>query len=187
MNVLKAARSIIASDSNVTDITDVRIYAAEAPQRASSPYVVLRVVSSIPSDTKTSSSAVDFIRVQVDCYGSSFTNCIDLDDKIRTAIDRAPHGDWEGIGLAGIRYENSIGPTTMHERESRFYLMSSDYTFRTLRSATTGQAGVGNTLGTYASDTAANADGVASGSIYYLSAANIYGMPEGTLKRLTEY
>jgi hypothetical protein len=189
MNILKAARTLMAQSSDVTNIVSTRIYAGTAPQTVTMPYVVVRLLSVVPSDTKTGSSTIDFCRVQVDCYDTSISTLATLDDNIRLAIDRAPHGDTEGIGIVGIRYENTLGPDVDYFRPDLACMVSSDYVFRILRNATVGQSGVSNLLGDYANDADAIArGGLVAGQLYYLGPdangnASDVG-PHGMLKKV---
>ncbi len=189
MMILKAVRTLMAQSSDVTDIVSTRIYSGTAPQKAVLPYVVVRQVSSVPSDTKTGSSTIDFCRIQVDCFGVSISALATLDDNIRLAIDRAPHGDTEGIGIAGIRYENTAGPDVDYFRPDLVCMVSSDYVFRIMRSASVGQAGISNSLGDYANDADAIArGGLVAGQLYYLGPdedgnASDVG-PHGMLKKV---
>ena len=189
MQIIKAARTLLAQSTDITNVVSTRIYAGTAPQKEVLPYVVVRQLSVIPSDTKTGSSTIDFCRVQFDCYGTSIDLLATLDNNIRLALDRAPHGDTEGISIAGIKYENTIGPDYDYFRPDLVGTVSSDFVFRVVRNASIGQAGVSNSLGTYANDADAIArGGLVAGQLYYLGEdadgnASDVG-PHGLLKRI---
>lgn len=172
MQVIKAAITLLAQSSDVTSIAAARIYGGTAPQGITTfPYVIIRQLSVIPSDTKTGSSTVDFCRLQFDCYGKSLATLATLDNNIRLALDRAPHGETEGIGIAGIRYENTLGPDYDYFRPDLVAQVSSDFVFRISRNVSIGQAGSINSLGTYANDADAIArGGLVAGQLYYLGA-----------------
>ncbi len=181
MEVLKAVRTILLNDSDVSTTVDTRVYAFAVPQEAALPFILLNVISLIPSDTKSGASELDKIRVQVDSFASTGLAAITLDKYVRAAIDRVTQGTVEGVSVQGIRLDET---NNYFDFEREINVMSSDYEVRVARDVQYGSIPGVTDFGTYASDAAAVAAGVEVGGLYYLSDANIYGMPYGIPKKV---
>ena len=50
-----------------------RIHPAIVPENETLPYAAITVVSGFGSETKTGVSETDIIRVQIDCYGRTYS------------------------------------------------------------------------------------------------------------------
>lgn len=74
MTTIEAVRAELAADAAVTALVGERIYPQVAPQGAAPPYVVMTVVSDVPSNTFDGSPATRLVqsRIQVDCYARMY-------------------------------------------------------------------------------------------------------------------
>ncbi len=138
-NVSGILYTILAADSDVTTIVGAddgggyKIYPLTIPQQAALPAVLLVTIATEPSDTKTTASTLDAVRVQVDCYAKTMLTCQQLEEAVRGAIDRYRGSvTVAGTGGAtyfvdGIRFENRN--ETM-ETEKDIFRNSADYQVR---------------------------------------------------------
>lgn len=181
MDVLKAARTILLNDSDVSTTVSTRAYAFAVPQEAALPFILLNVISLIPSDTKSGASELDKIRVQVDSFAATGLGAVTLDKYVRAALDRVTAGTVEGVSIQGIRLDET---NSYFDFEREINVMSSDYEIRVARDVQYGSVPGVTDFGEYASDADAVAAGVAVGGLYYLTENNIYGMPYGVPKKV---
>ena len=87
--------TILSGDTNVTDIIGVnptRCYLfAAAPQNTQQPFVTWHVSTSTPENHLDRLPVVDQDRVQVDCWATSPTVCIQLAGAVRDALELHTH------------------------------------------------------------------------------------------------
>lgn len=180
MEVIKAIRSILVAESDVTDITDTRIYAYAAPQDAAAPFVVASVVYVRPSDCKNGPSTVDTFRVQIDSTTKTATDSATLDRAVRAALDRVGKGTVSGVSIQGIRFDTSL---MQFDDERQLRTISSDYDVRVDRSNVyPGIPGIAG-LEFFVSDAAAIAAGYSVGDYYLIAVGSDVG-PAGLIKRI---
>lgn len=110
-----------------------RIYMNQSPQNASYPHVVMSIISREESPTQDSGSAVDTLRIQVDCYAkpstteSGFRIASRLSDDIRVAASRATNeSDYDQI-IDGIQEANYL---TDYIEDIDLYRVTNDYMVR---------------------------------------------------------
>lgn len=85
-------RGFLTGASDVTDIVSTRIYPGNAPADVLPPYLVYRVVSSVPDNTLSKTAALTAKnRIQIDAYSTDYlTLSTTLRDALHAAL--APHG-----------------------------------------------------------------------------------------------
>jgi hypothetical protein len=180
MEVIKAIRSILIANTDITDICGTRIYAYVAPQEAVLPYIVVDVVGVAPSDCKNGPSSVDECRVQIDSAAKTSGDTSELDEVVRTTLDRITKGTISGVSIQGIRYDNSI---MMFEEERQIRMVASDYEVRVVRSGTLPDIPGIYGLQEYISDEAAIAAGLIQGQYYIIAEGSDVG-PAGLIKKV---
>lgn len=87
MNVTGPIKDLIAADSTANGLLSGRVYAGVLPQNATYPAAVLNVITTTPTNTKTQASDLDFVRLQIDVYGSQLSSVANTASAIRGAID----------------------------------------------------------------------------------------------------
>lgn len=124
----KAVYSILSGNATVAALVSTRIYPRTAAQNASLPYVTYFIVSVNPTDTKDRPSPVDAIRVQVDCYATTYAGAEALNGAVRDALDNYTIGTTVGgIKTDGIKYETENDAL---EEEVDIFRKSADYSIR---------------------------------------------------------
>lgn len=87
MNISGPIKALITADSTANTMLSGRVYPGIFPEQYTLPAVAINIVGGTPNPTKTGPGDVDNIRVQVDCYGSTYTSAQQVADAVRTAID----------------------------------------------------------------------------------------------------
>lgn len=72
--------------SGVTALAGPRVYAVEAPQSTTAPFVVWQRITSSVERTHDGNDSQDIL-VQVSCYATTFAATCALRDAVRTAMD----------------------------------------------------------------------------------------------------
>ena len=106
MKIGLAIYNILANDSDVTDITSTRIYPNVAKQSTTFPFLVYQTTGIDPNDTKDGVSTVDGNSFEVLCFADTYTEAVDLAQKVRVALDRKS-GTYNTIEVQSIQYEGS--------------------------------------------------------------------------------
>lgn len=78
---------ILQDDSDVTNITDTRIYHTIKPQNITSACIVLQLISANRFHTFEESSGYIVGTIQLDCFGDSYQQAKTVADKVRLALD----------------------------------------------------------------------------------------------------
>ena len=127
-SVTKAIKYILNNTAGVTAIISTKSHAGRAPQETALPYVVFDIVSVEPTDSKTRPSSVDAVRVQIDCYATTYAGVEALNDAVRSALDS--YTIWapvNGVKVDGIKY---ITENATIDEETDIFRRSSDYQIR---------------------------------------------------------
>jgi len=64
-----------------------RVYPNIAPNNVAKPYVVYARVSSSPENTLSDGSPIDNLRLQIDCYDSTYAAAVALAEAVKSAFD----------------------------------------------------------------------------------------------------
>ena len=127
-SVTKAINYILNNTAGVTAIISTKSHAGRAPQETALPYVVFDIVSVEPTDSKTRPSSVDAVRVQIDCYATTYAGVEALNDAVRSALDAYTIGATvNGVKVDGIKY---ITENATIDEETDIFRRSSDYQIR---------------------------------------------------------
>jgi len=129
MNEGKAIYSILTSDSAVSAIVGTRVYPQIAAQGAAFPFVVYLINDITPSDTKSGVSTLDEVRYEVLAIAETYAETADLNEKIRTALDRYT-GTVSGIVVDSIQFTEL---DTEYDDGSETYIANSEYILRVKR------------------------------------------------------
>ncbi len=132
-------------DTAILTNTDAasRIYVSGAPQSATYPLVVVKVISMAPSPTQDRGSEVDTFRIQVDTYAkqsndisdiSAFEQAHDVASALRTTWSRSASGPGDyDHGIDSIQEEDQRED---FNSELSLYRVSNDYMVRVVPTAT---------------------------------------------------
>lgn len=150
MNVTGPIRYIVTNDADCVALIGTRIFAGIIPQNTPYPAALITIVGNLPNPTKSGTSDIDNVQVQIDAYGYDYDVVARIDEAIRNAID-GYRGDVtlgsDTIAVDGIRYEQT---RQTYDSSDDLWRFSSDYVFRTLRNGSAAAGGsVGSGLSTY--------------------------------------
>lgn len=100
MTVHDAIYARLSSDSNIASLVSTRIFPDTAPQDQVLPYVVFRVVNTLPAQVKDGASNNNAYDIEVLTFAKSFTSAQTILDRCSTRLDY-----WNGIsGGVTIRH-----------------------------------------------------------------------------------
>ena len=81
--------SLLSANAGVLALVNTRIYPLVAPQEATMPFVVYTRVSSFRLYSLAGYSNLEYPRMQVDCYGTTYSEAKLLSEAVITAIRSA--------------------------------------------------------------------------------------------------
>lgn len=87
MNITGPVIDLINADTAANALLAGRVYAGKVLQSSSYPAATINVINTIATNTKTQASDLDFVRLQIDVYGTTITSVAQTAEAIRAAID----------------------------------------------------------------------------------------------------
>jgi len=97
MNISGPIKTLIDGDTTANAIFAGRIYPDILPDKSTYPAAVVNIVNTLPTNSKTNASGLDFVLIQVDVYGTTLTSVADGIEAIRGAIDYQTTGSLQHI------------------------------------------------------------------------------------------
>jgi len=147
VNYGKGIHTILSTDPTLLTLVDGnvnnKIFPVTIPQAAEFPAVVYTTISNNPSETKSSTSTLDVLRIQIDTYANRYTDLVDIESRVRVLLDGF-RGTADNINIDGIKYLTS---QELYNEELELHHRATDYQLRISRS---GQTIDGNITGVVA-------------------------------------
>lgn len=129
MIVGKAIYDILTNDAPVSGVVGTKIYPLRISQNVSSPAISYTTYSNNATDTKSGVSELDQIMFQVSSFDKSYEVAADLNEKVRTALDRKS-GTYGTLEIQSIQYLNTV---TEFDDESFEHMIISEFKLRLKR------------------------------------------------------
>lgn len=128
MNYGKAIYEILSLDGDLVTLLDgeKKIYPVEIPQETELPAVVYTKISQTPSHTKSSTSMMDVVRVQIDTFSHSYSEMEEIDERVRYMLDYF-RGLVNGVAIDSIHF---ITSTEVLDDELNVKHTATDYNIR---------------------------------------------------------
>lgn len=86
MSLESGLKALLAADSGVSALVSSRVYPDKLPDPPTLPAITFQVASLTPNYAHDGDAALDFVRVQVNCWGTTRTSAIAVRDAVRTAV-----------------------------------------------------------------------------------------------------
>jgi len=129
MGIYSAIRSILVADATLTSLVGSKIYPNAAPQGTQSPFVVINVISNLPTNTKAQASTMDRYRIQVSTFSTDFDTCQTVKNRIRVLLENVINTTSSGTTIQVSQFQNEVdGIDQMSTLDGTFYNYS-DYFF----------------------------------------------------------
>lgn len=129
MSIYSAIRSILVADSTLVNLVGSKIYPNAAPQGTQSPFVVINVISNLPTNTKAQASTMDRYRIQVSSFSTDFDTCQTVKNRIRVLLENVINTTSSGTTIQVSQFQNEVdGIDQMSTLDGTFYNYS-DYFF----------------------------------------------------------
>ena len=125
-----AVYSILNNDAPLAVLVGENIFVMGGViQGTTAPYVVVNnSINNEPLDTKTRPSSLDRFRIQVDCYGRTRKQAVNVHLAVRTALDGYAIGSTvASVKLDGIKFETE---NDAFDEEVDIFRKSADYIIR---------------------------------------------------------
>ena len=127
----KALTYQVTQDSGVSTLIFSRFSPVAMPQTSVFPLAVYQEISGQPIHLHGEASVLPRSRVQITCWGMTYSDVTAVDKAIKSAID-GKRGNW-GTGSYVTMIEECVAETTPHDDrdpETQIYQRSRDYMIR---------------------------------------------------------
>lgn len=101
MNVTGPLKTLIAANGTANGLMAGRVYPGVLEQETSYPAAAINVVSTAPTNSKTTASSLDRVLVQLDVYATTYAATAGAAAAIRTALDYQTSGSLTHIEFNG--------------------------------------------------------------------------------------
>ena len=90
MNVEQEIENVLTADVTVAGLVVERVYAMPLPQNVTLPAIVYSRVATVPHDDLELTQNHERVRVQLDCWASTYAEAKTLAAAVRTAMQTTP-------------------------------------------------------------------------------------------------
>ncbi len=90
MNVEQQIENVLTADATVVGLVAARVYAIHLPQSVTLPAIVYARVATVPHDDLELTQNQEWVRVQMDCWASSYSAAKALAAATRGAMQATP-------------------------------------------------------------------------------------------------
>lgn len=138
---IKIAYNILSNYGELTSLVSTRINPLRIPQESAFPAISYNLVSVITSPTNTSHSRTDFARVQVNSFGVTFSDAIDVAAQVRAAFEAATYpGIFNGVLCQAVEIDSEMHMTDDEAGFAGIYQVSQDFIINYIYAAPTPSA-----------------------------------------------
>lgn len=127
MKAIIAAYNILSNNAALTAVVGTRINPLRMPQETAFPAITLHAISNIPNPSKNGHSKSDFTRVQIDTYGTTYQSAYSVAELVRTAMEVATPGVFNGVTVQVIEYDGEVEMSEDNAGFAGVYHVSQDY------------------------------------------------------------
>ena len=110
MNVTGPLKTLIAANAPAHALMSGRVYPGVLEQETSYPAAAINVVSTAPTNSKTTASSLDRVLIQLDVYATTYATTAGAAAAIRTALDYKTSGSLTHIEFNGQEDMFSVKP-----------------------------------------------------------------------------
>lgn len=126
MKSLNAVYNILTTNTAVNSAVGGRISPLRLPHGVTFPAISYFQVSLVANNTQSSYSKTDFARVQINIFSIGLSSCLDIADKVRTAMQSAP-GTFNSVVVHNIKFDNEVLLSDDSAGEEGIYHIAQDY------------------------------------------------------------
>lgn len=138
---IKIAYNILSNYGELTSLVSTRINPLRIPQESAFPAISYNLVSVITSPTNTSHSRTDFARVQVNSFGVTFSDAIDVAAQVRAAFEAATYpGIFNNVLCQAVEIDSEMHMTDDEAGFAGIYQVSQDFIINYIYAAPTPSA-----------------------------------------------
>lgn len=126
MKSLNAVYNILTSNTALNTAVSGRISPLRLPHGVTFPAISYFQVSLVANNTQSGYSKSDFARVQINIFSIGLASCLDIADKVRTAMQISP-GTFNGVVVHQAKFDNEVLLSDDSAGEEGIYHISQDY------------------------------------------------------------
>lgn len=108
--------NMLTNDADVAAIVGTRVFPAITSKNAQLPFCTYDIITVAPNDTKTGSSKIDDVDVEIVCHAERFSTASTLGDAVRAALDRS-NVTLETITIDSIQFQTGNVEVTDQPRK----------------------------------------------------------------------
>lgn len=101
MNVTAPLKALIAANGTANGLMGGRVYPGVLEQETAYPAAAINVVTTRPTNSKTTASSLDAVTAQIDIYATTYEATADAAAAIRAALDYTTSGRLTHIECVG--------------------------------------------------------------------------------------
>lgn len=125
---IKIVYNILSNASDLTALVSTRINPLRIPQESAFPAISYNLVSVIASPTNTSHSRTDFARVQVNSFGATFSDAINVAEQVRAAFEAPSYPNiFNDYYCQAIEFDSEVQLTDDEAGFAGIYQVSQDF------------------------------------------------------------
>jgi hypothetical protein len=125
---IKIAYNILSNYGDLTSLVSTRINPLRIPQESAFPAISYNLVSIVGNPTNTSHSRTEFARVQVNSFGTTFSDAIDVAAQVRAAFQSAIYpGVFNNVICQAIEIDSELHLTDDEAGFAGIYQVSQDF------------------------------------------------------------
>ena len=127
MKAIKAIYNVLSNNSALTAVVGTNINPLRIVQGVPYPGITIRVTAVTPHPSKSGHSKTDWANVEVNIYAKTYTQCVQIADLTRTALEVATPGTFNGVYTWEIEYMSESHLTDDNSEEYGVYQIIQDY------------------------------------------------------------
>jgi hypothetical protein len=127
MKAINAIYNVLSNNSALTAVVGTNINPLRIVQGVPYPGITIRVTAVTPHPSKSGHSKTDWANVEVNIYATTYTQCVQIADLTRTALEVTTPGTFNGVYTWEIEYMSESHLTDDNSEEYGVYQIIQDY------------------------------------------------------------
>jgi len=127
MKAINAIYNVLSNNSALTAVVGTNINPLRIVQGVPYPGITIRVTAVTPHPSKSGHSKTDWANVEVNIYATTYTQCVQIADLTRTALEVATPATFNGVYTWEIEYMSESHLTDDNSEEYGIYQIIQDY------------------------------------------------------------
>jgi hypothetical protein len=127
MKAINAVYNVLSNNASLTAVVGTNINPLRIVQGAAYPAITIRVSSVTPHPSKSGHSKTDWANVEVNVYATTYTQCVQIADLTRDAMEVETPQIFNGVYTWEIEYLGESHTSDDNAEEYGVYQIIQDY------------------------------------------------------------